>query len=210
MKKIVFIHTVPDIISRLNRELKLRLPGTRIENIMDDQLSTILQYDREKVLDRLNTLVRLAEDGCESGDVEFILTCTALSDIADEAHRPLQVLDQYLHKALAELDSFLLVATSEGALSPTTKGIQKYSSGKDIRKREIYVNGAREAIKNGDKSLHDRLITTAIIGALEKESYDGIALCQPSMSHLKDELSKDTQIAVLTGIDTFLENFRIR
>ena len=210
MKKLVFIHSVPNIISRLNEEIKKRLEGAVIENLLDDQLSVLLKQNRDEVVNRLNTLIRLAEGSQKSEEVEIVLTCTALAAVAGEACRPLTILDRYLHEALVGYDSILLVATSAEAFTPTQNGIAKFSLSKDIRIGKVYVDGARDVGRKGDKELHDRLIKLAVTKALEEENYGAIVLCQPSMAHLRDELTMYSQADVLTGIDYFIENFQLQ
>ena len=207
MRKLVFIHTVPDVISRLNREMKAKLGDVRIENIMDDQLSALLTSDRAAVLRRLNSHVKMARLSHKPEDVEFVLTCTALSDIVDETCADLKILDSYLHKALAGYTNILLVATSGGALGPTKAGIKKYSTAKQIRITELLVDGAREAMVNGFKPVHDEMIITAAIEELGQHSYDALVLCQPSMSHIKSRLTGQVSCEVLTGLDSFIANF---
>ena len=207
MRKLVFIHTVPDVISRLNREMKAKLGDVRIENIMDDQLSSLLSSDRAAVLRRLNTHVQMAQGSHRPEEVEFVLTCTALSDIVDETCRELELLDSYLHKALAGYTHILLVATSRGALGPTRAGIKKYSRKKGVRIADLFVDGAREAMVNGQQTVHDDMIITAATQELEQRSYDALVLCQPSMSHLKSRLEERVSCDVLTGLDSFIANF---
>ncbi len=207
MRKLVFIHTVPDVISRLNRELKAKLGDVSIENIMDDQLSALLSSDRAAVLSRLNSHVGVAQGNHNPEDVEFVLTCTALSDIVDEASRDLKILDSYLHKALAGYNNILLVATSGGALGPTKAGIKKCNGQKEVRIAELFVDGAREAILNGQKDVHDELIQMAAMQELKQHTYDVLVLCQPSMSHLKSSLENQLSCDVLTGMDSFIANF---
>lgn len=210
MKKLVFIHTAPAVISKLNIAIKQRLGNITIENLMDDTLSALLKKDRAYALERLNTYIKLAEANSVTKDVTIVLTCTALSDLCDETYRKIEVIDSYLHKAVATCGNILLVATSNGAFSPTTKGIQKYAKERVPHIDEVFIEGARAASKNGEMKRHDAMVTDAIIQATHSKTYDAIILCQPSMAHMQNALEATIKMPVSTGLDYFIDNFELK
>lgn len=209
MKKLVFIHTTPIIISKLNTKLKKRIHDISIENIMDDSLSKLLKQDRNKALERLNTIIKLAVGDDKSEDVEIVTTCTALSALVGETSREIIMIDSYLHKELAKYNCILLLATTKGALLPTKTGILNNAQKTKPQIDEIFVENAREEAKNGNINIHDNLIKEEILEVFNTndKNYDAIVLCQPSMAHLKTEIEKLTDIKVFTGVDLFIENY---
>lgn len=208
MKKLVFIHTAPDIINRLNKKLNEKFKDISIENLMDDSLSKLLKKDRSRAIERLNTLIQLAEEDSDSEDVEIVITCTALSELSNDTYRNTTMIDSYLHKEVARYNNILLVATTEGALLPTKKGIiNNIMKGEPVID-EIFVNGAREEFKRGNKDIHDKMVKYEVKKKLSDKNYDVVVLCQPSMAHLKNEIESQTGLKVLTGIDYFIENYK--
>lgn len=206
MSKLILIHTAPDIIASLNSALQKKSAESQIVNLMDDQLSLLLATDQNAALERLNSLLTFALEREDMESTQVITTCTALSALADRCTPPIAMLDGQMHQSLAEYKSILLVATSQGALVPTRDGILRYAKEKPVI-NGLFVEGAREAAKNGNIELHDRMIAQALIGTPELNSSDIIVLCQPSMSHLREEIKLLSNLEVKTGIDCFIEAY---
>lgn len=208
MKKLVFIHTTPDIIARLNGELKKKFKDILIVNLMDDSLLELVKKDKDKTLKRLNDLVKYAKGENKAREIEIVITCTALSELSKETNIKTMMLDSYLYKELIKYKKILLVATTESALICTKQGIIDNVREETPKIEEVFVKGARKEAINGNKDKHDGMIKKEIIKKLTNSNYDAIVLCQPSMSHLKNEIKSQTGLKVFAGIDYFIENYK--
>lgn len=208
MKKLVFIHTTPDVIDRLNGELKKKFKDLSIENIMDDDLLDLVKKDKDKTLKRLNDLVKYAKGENKPEEIEIVITCTALSELSNKTNIKTMMLDSYLHKELIKYKKILLIGTTKSALTCTKQGIMNNVIEETPIIEELFVKGAREEAINGNKDTHDRMIKEELMKKLSNSNYGVIVLCQPSISHLKGEIKSQTGLKVFTGIDYFIENYK--
>lgn len=203
MKKLTFIHTVPMIIEGLNKSIKEKTRDIDVENIMDDKILKLVKVNEEEALKRLNKLVELA--GEETQDI--IITCSSLSDISKKLDRKVTMIDSFMHREACKDKIILLVATAKTAILPTKNGILEQANGKKIELNTIFLKGAIEEFKKGNKEEHDKIIVSGIKKELLNNKYDSIVLCQASMAHMKKELERKTNIKVLTNVEYFLKNY---
>jgi hypothetical protein len=98
-------------------------------------------------------------------------------------------------------------------LGPTSDLIQKWAQalGKSIDITQVLSEGAFDALMSGDRPKHDAMVTEKAIEVAK--SVDLIVLSQASMNRLAPELSKQTNMEVLSspriGIDYLAEKFNL-
>jgi len=62
--------------------------------------------------------------------------------------------------------------------------------------------GLSEALKSGDRECHDQLIVDALRGGKDA---DGIMLCQFTMAHLEERISRETGVATISSLRSALQ-----
>lgn len=201
--RVAFLHTGAVVIDPVTRLRVQHLPGVDAVNYLDDRIVADLGNDsrRDSVRTRLRSIVSAAK---ASGADAVMLTCSSISgfaaDLESEVGIPVLRIDEAMADAAVALGGRVtVIATLPTTSAPTTALLQERATlrGTSPTLQSVVVEGAFEAVANGDHETHDRLVGEAI----ERASTDSdvIVLAQASMAGAADAVSVD--VPVLTSLE---------
>jgi len=203
-KKVALLHSVFVMVEPLIDLFKEHLPDVKVVNIVDDSILPEVMENggpTPNVVKRVCRYVTTAEEiGCDL----LISVCTTMADIMDLASKlvkmPILKIDEpMVDKALEMTERLLLVATFEPTLEPSSRFIQKRANelGKDVSIKKVHCKGAFEAMLDGDKETHDRIVVDSIKGA--ERDFKAVILAQGSMAPLRSRVEDETMIPVFAS-----------
>ncbi len=185
MKKIGVIHTTQATVDSLTKLIKTKIEYIDIINILDDSIlkdmmtETNIDFVEERWLKYAKTLERLKVNA-------ILSACSTVGEIAEKANQILNIpvyrIDEAMALKVVEVGSNISVlATLRTTLNPTVNLIKKKAQAinKKITINTILVDGAYEALINGDKETHNQKIINKI---KEYINSDVIVLAQASMA----------------------------
>lgn len=203
MKKIAIIHTTPATIQNLTELANEMMPEISVMNVLDDSILPDMMQGREVkcVEERWITYARMAE---LSGADAVLSACSTVGEIAERADSILSIpvfrIDEAMAAEAVESGGRICVyATVNSTLIPTVNLIRRKAGemGKMCQIEAELVQGAYDALKNGDKAEHDRRILECVTAGLERA--DVTVLAQASMAGALTVLEMDKQKRVLTS-----------
>lgn len=186
MKTVGIIHTTPATIASLGALAQEILQDVHIVNILDDSILSDMrdghnvEFVRERWISYASTLEKL-------GVSAILSACSTVGEFAEEADRMLSVPVYRIDEAMAEEavargGNIAVFATLRSTLDPTVRLIQRKAkeSGAQVQVETVLVEGAYEALMNGDKKSHDQKIADAVVKRLD--TCNAIVLAQASMA----------------------------
>ena len=186
MKTVGIIHTTPATIASLGALAQEILQDVHIVNILDDSILSDMrdghnvEFVRERWISYASTLEKL-------GVSAILSACSTVGEFAEEADRMLSVPVYRIDEAMAEEavargGNIAVFATLRSTLDPTVRLIQRKAkeSGAQVQVETVLVEGAYEALMNGDKKSHDQKIADAVAKRLD--TCNAIVLAQASMA----------------------------
>ncbi|MGN8163329.1 arylsulfatase [Pantoea sp. 22096] len=212
-QRIVLIHATPLAVEPINQAFAAQWPEAEISNLLDDSLST----DRRKVTllndrlyKRIDALVNYAES-IDAGAVLF--TCSAFGEAIDAsaATHELPVLKPnaaMFEAAFAKGKNIVMLAT----FAPAVAGMEAEFNElvrQGYRKatlKSIVVEGARDALEQGDASRHNELLVQA---AREHQDADAILLAHFSMAIAWDLVQAAVTCPVLSSPHAAVSKLKI-
>ena len=217
MKRVFAIHTALAMIEPTTQLFKEHLPDVKLNHIVDDSLiQEVIANNRvtPAVAKRLINCYHIAVDA--GADVIFN-TCSSIGEIAQFARKlvPIPLLkidDPMAIEAVESATKIGVLATLPTTLAPTAKLLQTMADerNKIIDVVEGLAEGAFQAMMDGDRDTHDKLIIKASEKVADK--VDLIVLAQGSMGRMAAELETVTGKKVLSsplsgvlGVKKFLE-----
>ncbi|MCW2106616.1 arylsulfatase [Rahnella aquatilis] len=212
-QRIVLIHATPLAVEPINQAFAAQWPEAEISNLLDDSLST----DRRKVTllndrlyKRIDSLVNYAES-IDAGAVLF--TCSAFGEAIDAsaATHELPVLKPnaaMFEAALAQGKNIVMLAT----FAPAVAGMEAEFNElvrqgyREATLKSIVVEGARDALEQGDASRHNELLVQA---AREHQDADAILLAHFSMAIAWDQVQAAVTCPVLSSPHAAVSKLKI-
>ncbi len=206
-KTLACIHTSMVFINvetMMNEIFKEVMPNTRRINIVDDSLLADVMatgHISPVVIKRMCKYVEAAE---ETGADAVLSLCSSLGPTMDVARQlvsipVIKIDDAMTEEAAKRANRIGVMATVPTTLGPTVDLIR--SKARAINKQPhiepALVDGAFKILMNGDRDLHDRMVSEAA-RKLAKE-VDLIVLAQASMTRLVPSLSDATGLCVLSS-----------
>lgn len=192
MKKIGIIHTTPATVKSLGELIAKKIPEVRVFNILDDSIlgdmcgQHRVDFVRERWLSYAATLEELGVDAVLSA-------CSTVGAFAWEANQMLSIPVYRIDEAMAgeavnRGSRISVLATLSSTLIPTVKLVEQKAveAGKQVETETVLVEGAYEALMNGEREIHDRKIADAVKKRLDKA--DVLVLAQASMASAVEEL----------------------
>lgn len=186
---LAMLHTVPGLVKDMEALASEVVPGIRVLHYVDESLlqDTIARGTTpEHVRRRLVDYARYAE---ESGAQALLVSCSSIGEAATAAEDfvsiPVLRIDTPMAGLAVESGARIgVLATLSATLGPTTRLVRD-SAQRRNKKPEItarIVDGAFQALRAGDRSMHDSLVLAAFI-ELAAEC-DVIVLAQASMARV--------------------------
>lgn len=201
MGKIAILHTTPATIVPLGNLLRESCPGVVIENFMDDSILPALLADENALSTSFEKLLCYAKFAEQQGNKIILSACSSVGAFcdwaADKLEVPLVRIDDAVSSIAADRSEHIIVlATLSTTLKPSCELIRRKASAKTVIE-SVLVEGAFDALCNGDKEQHDKLIIKAITEACKQS--DTIYLAQASMAQTSPQLSLEEQQKILTS-----------
>ena len=204
MKTVVAIHTAMPMIEPTRELFAKYIPEARLINIVDDSLIQDVIHAGKVTESVKKRLLNYYESAVEAGADVIFNTCSSVGDVALEAKKDFKVPlvkidDDMALEAIIKYQRIGVLATLPTTLAPTIR-LLKYFAAKS--KREVGIveglaDGAFQAIINGDRETHDRLIIEVAESIANK--VDGFILAQGSMARMESQLQNITQKHVLSS-----------
>lgn len=195
-KTLGLIHTSATLIPVFQQLCKEYLPGINTFNIVDDSLVKNIAARGEvspSIYKRVADYVASAED---SGADYVLVTCSSIGApveaAAEKAGIPVLRVDQPMADIAVQTGKRIgVIATLKTTLQPTSELVERRAAlaGKEIELTSVVVEGAFDALMNGDAAKHDELVAAAL-RKLSNE-VDVILLAQASMARVVDSLSEE-------------------
>jgi len=210
-KTLGLIHTSATLIPVFQQLCKEYLPGVNTFNIVDDSLVRNIRERGEvtpAIFKRVADYVSSAED---SGADYILVTCSSIGAPVEAAAENAGVLVLRVDQPMADLavqtgKHIGVIATLQTTLQPTSDLVKRRAAlvGKEIELTSTVVEGAFDALMNGDASKHDELVADAL-RKLSKE-VDVILLAQASMARVVDALSEaDKTVPIVASPPTAIK-----
>jgi Asp/Glu/hydantoin racemase len=186
---LAMLHTVPGLVTDMETLASDMVPGLRVLHYVDESLlqDTIAKGTTPgHVRRRLVNYARYAE---ESGAQALLVSCSSIGEAATAAQDfvsiPVLRIDTPMAKvAVASGDRIGVLATLSATLGPTTRLVQ--DSAKRQNKKPIItarkVDGAFDALRAGNREMHDSLVLTAFSELAAQ--CDVVVLAQASMARV--------------------------
>ena len=205
MDTVAIIHTVVPVLTTFGDQLNnyLKHP-VRVHNMLDDFLaSDPAEHGGFSVKNKQRLYNNIHSAQLTGADV-IVVTCSTLSPAVQQI-RPfvetpiIAVDDAMIRKAVALGSRIFVLATASSTIEPSIERLMGESkkAGKKISMYSRHSEEAYEAMKRGDRDLHDR---TVIQMAQEYiKDVDVIVLAQASMAHLEKPLSALFDCPVLSS-----------
>lgn len=202
MKKVGIIHTTPATIESLKRLVTEIIQEVEVINILDDSIlgnmcsGTNVEYVRKRWISYAEVLENLGVDAVLSA-------CSTVGEFAEEADEILKVPVYRIDEAMAEktvkMGTHIAVfATLNSTLMPTTRLIQKKAAqmGKTVEIENVLVEGAYDALMQGNKQLHNQKIAEKV--SKHSAQSDVLVFAQASMASAVEGI-EDIRHKVLTS-----------
>ena len=189
LNRVVFIHTVPPLVSvftQLGAEL---LPGVKLYHILDEPLVERVRRRGVLATEDAERLAIHVEAAAEIGADVVLVTCSTISPCVDDirAAAPIPVLkiDEAMIAEAVRLGCRIgVVATSHTTLEPTRMllAAESQRTGKAVEVELIFVDEALSALLAGDGDTHDRLVKAAVTALAGRR--DVLVLAQATMARV--------------------------
>ncbi|HWP39521.1 MAG TPA: aspartate/glutamate racemase family protein [Tepidisphaeraceae bacterium] len=204
-KQIALIHTSPAMIPVFKTLTGELLPGMQVVNMVDESLLCDIIACKGCPPATARRLVGHVI-AAESAGAELILvTCSSMGRAVELAQalvsaRVLRVDEPMAERAVASGSRIGVIATLPSTLEPTAALIRSKAAeaGRSVQVSSVVVEGAFEAVINGDGAKHDALVGAALRELAKR--VDVIALAQASMARVVDSLGPlDTPLPILSS-----------
>jgi Asp/Glu/hydantoin racemase len=184
---LVLIHTVPPLVGVFDRLTAQILPGVQVKHILDEPLLEAIRRRGRASGEDAERLLSHALQAERIGARAVLVTCSTTSPLVDQIQArvsiPVFKIDQAMIEQAVQLGSRIgVIATNRTTLAPSRQMLlaQAARTGKTIEYEERYIEGALDALLNGQAELHDRLVQQAI--AEVRPLVDVVVLAQASMA----------------------------
>lgn len=206
-KKVVFFHTTPATPGLMKKAFKKRFPDDQLITILDDGiLPEVLANNNSTTRGITKRLVQYGSMAQEQGASVFVCMCTTLGIAIREAQKaidiPMITIDGPMLREAVAIGSKIGMLITFPPTEKTSKAAClafAEDAGKKAEVDVIVVEGARTALNEGGKELHDDLIVQKaheIAG-----QYDVLVFAQATMVDAADRCA-DMKVPVLTSVES--------
>lgn len=214
MKNLVyFFHTTPATPEPMKKAFQERYPEAQLVTILDDGiLPEVIANDGIPTRAITKRLVEYGGMAQDQGASVFVCMCTTLGVAIREAQKaisiPMITIDgPMLKEAVMTGEKIGMLITFPPTEKTSKAACLAFAEdlGKKVDVDVVIVEGAREALNQGDKETHDELIRKKAHEIAEK--YDVLVFAQVTMLDAA-ESCKDLPIPVLTSVKSGIEQLR--
>ncbi len=209
-KKLVLIHTVPQLLDFFEELCAKRLPNVQTMHVVDEPLLDRVRQRGELAAEDSQHLQRIVEVAAEVGANAVLVTCSTISPCVDDVRSTVEIpivkIDEaMIARAVNEGGTIGLVATNPTTLTPTRQMLQAEAAkvGRTIETVPRLVEDAFEALRKKYFSTHDRLVKNEVLEL--SSQVDQIVLAQASTARVLDVIREDERLVpILSSPDLAL------
>lgn len=210
-KRVILVHPYLPTMAPIIDAFARLWPEAEVLNLLDESLYADVGADgvlAPDLFERIETLLRHAR---ASGADGVIFTGATFSPAVETARAslglPVLKADEAMCEEIAACRGRVaILCTAKRALPVIRAGVEAAARGGPIpRIEEICVEGAKDALIEGDNARHNRLIATAMA---ELDGYDKLALGQITMAPARYLLSPERAARVLVSPDASVNMIR--
>lgn len=201
--RIALIHAVAVAMPPVSQALARLWPEARVQNLLDDALSTDRESDGELTSAMSARIQALGQMAYGAGASGILYTCSAFGPAieATRAALPIPVLkpnEAMFDAAIAKGRRIGMLATFQPSVASMEDEFAEMAAahGVDATIRTICVPGAMQALKSGEGERHDALLAAA---APQLADCDVLLLAHFSTSRAFDAVVPRVSIPVLTS-----------
>lgn len=207
-KKVVFFHTTLATPVLMKKEFHKYYSDVQLITILDDGiLPEVIANNNTPTPSVVKHLIEYGAIAQEQGASVFVCICTTLGFVVREAQKALSIpmitIDEAMLKEAVRTGERIGILITFPPTAKTTKAaaleFAKECNRDYVSVEIIEVEGARDALNNDNKDLHDKLI---IKTAKEiAKNYDVLVFAQVTMASAAMQC-KDLGIPVLTSVES--------
>ena len=210
-KRIILVHPYAPTMAPIIEAFARLWPEAEVLNLLDESLYADVGADgvlAADIFDRISALLRHA---CASRADGVIFTGATFSPAVEAARAslglPVLKADEAMCEAIAACRGRVgILCTAKRALPVIRAGVEAAAKGGPIPQiEEICVEGAKDALVEGDDARHNRLIAAAMA---KLDGYDMLALGQITMAPARSLLSPERAARVLVSPDASVRMIR--
>jgi Asp/Glu/hydantoin racemase len=204
-KKLGLVHTSATLVPVFAQLCKEKLPGVETFNIADDSLVKSIMA-AGSLTETISRRVAGYLESAELAGADYILvTCSSIGPAVEAAEKligvPVLRVDQPMaDEAVKSGKRIGVIATLRTTLEPTADLISRRAAlnGKHVELTSRLVEGAFDALMNGDAAEHDKKVGAALKDL--SSEVDVIVLAQASMARVVDTLPPgDKRVPILAS-----------
>jgi hypothetical protein len=211
-KRIVLVHPTPLALPPVDEAFKRLWPAAQVLNLLDESLYADVGANGEltpALYARLASLLRHAQ---ASGADGIVFSGSTFGPAVEEGRKGmkvpvLRIEEAMMDEAIARGGSILVVSTQKRAM-PVVRGTLDAAArraGKLPEIKEIWVEGARDALNSGDHDRHDLLIAEQAAAAGD---FDTVVLSMISMAPARAKMPAALAAKTLTSGEAAVARLR--
>jgi Asp/Glu/hydantoin racemase len=204
MKTVYAIHTGFALVEPLKPLFAELLPAVRLVTVVDDSLLADVRTAGQLTAAVTRRLTGYGILAAASGADAILNCCSSVGEAADLLARMVEIpvvkIDDRMARTAVETGSRIgVLATVPTTLDPTERLLRRKAAeaGSEVEVRRYLVDGAFDALMDGDAARHDALVLQAIERAAADN--DVVALAQGSMARLVSRLPPGIHVPVLSS-----------
>ena len=209
MGMVAMVHATLNALNAVEAVIPVALPDAEVIHVMDEGLLRDLLQKGETSPGLVSRFCRLVTAAAESRPDVILTTCSSFAEFVETAQAmvsmPVLTPDgAMIEKVIQNWTRVVMVATAPSAIPVAEQQLSMAAkdSEKNIKIDTILVQEALEALKSRDRARHDQLIVDALRG---RKDADGIMLCQFTMAHLEERISRETGVATISSLRSALQ-----
>lgn len=214
LKKIALIHTVANLIPRIDALVAAELPEWARFHMVDESLLKNTIDDGSVSQTTMRRLLSTILSAVDAGATAVVVTCSSLGTAVEAARPfcpvPLFRLDQGMAEtAVRTADRIGVLATLTTTLAPTTALIETASARNGRPDQKIIsqvCEGAFQQLAAGNAEGHDLAVAAKLAALADK--VDVIVLAQASMVRALESMEKPPSIPILTSPELGVAHIR--
>ncbi len=210
--RIVLLHGTPVAVEPINRSFAARWPEAELVNLLDDSLSVDRAKDHDLTPRMFERFMELGGYAHRIGAKAILVTCSAFGPAIERMTRelPVPVLkpnEAMFRAAMTAGKKIGMLATFQPSVLTMTEEFEQFvrETGSKATLKTIVVEGAMDALRKGDASVHNELVAKR---ATELADCDAIMLAHFSTSRALEKVSAIVSIPVLTAPDAAVDRLK--
>ena len=215
--RIVLLHGTPVAVEPINRSFAARWPEAELVNLLDDSLSVDRAKDHDLTPRMFERFMELGGYAHRIGAKAILVTCSAFGPAIERMTRelPVPVLkpnEAMFRAALTSGDMTAgkkigMLATFQPSVLTMTEEFNQFvrETGSKATLTTIVVDGAMDALRNGDAAKHNELVAAR---ARDLSACDAIMLAHFSTSRAAEKVSAVVTVPVLSAPDAAVDRLR--